>query len=73
MVQCHAMAHPSLPPCRGYSHAPEYYKAGGYLCPSDIFYGRPKRAVNTYGKWKVDEKCIKEEQEWKQYQLYGCR
>ena len=38
---------------RGYSHAPEYYKAGGYICPSDIFYGRPKRAVNTYGKWKV--------------------
>jgi len=26
---------------------------GGYVCASDIFYGRPKRAVNTYGKWKV--------------------
>ena len=37
----------------GYSHSPDYYKAGGYICPSDIFYGRPKRAVNTYGKWKV--------------------
>ena len=37
----------------GYSYAKEYYKAGGYLCPSDIFYGRPKRAANTYGKWKV--------------------
>ena len=37
----------------GYSYAKEYYKEGGYLCPSDIFYGRPKRAANTYGKWKV--------------------
>merc|ERR1711962_344195 len=37
----------------GYTHSPEYYKEGGYVCPSDIFYGRPKRAVNTYGKWKV--------------------
>ena len=39
--------------CSGYSHSPDYHKAGGYICPSDIFYGRPKRAVNTYGKWKV--------------------
>ena len=23
------------------------------MCPSDIYYGRPKRAMNTYGKWKV--------------------
>ena len=23
------------------------------MCASDIFYGRPKRAINTYGKWKV--------------------
>ena len=38
---------------RGYTYSPEYYKSGGYVCPSDIFYGRPKRAVNTYGKWKV--------------------
>ena len=37
----------------GYSYAKDYYKDGGYLCPSDIFYGRPKRAANTYGKWKV--------------------
>ena len=32
---------------------PDYYKTGGYICPSDIFYGRPKRAINTYGQWKV--------------------
>lgn len=38
---------------QGYTYAKEYYKEGGYLCPSDIFYGRPKRAVNTYNKWKV--------------------
>ena len=38
---------------RDYHYAPEYYKRGGYICPSDIYYGRPKRAVNTYGKWKV--------------------
>lgn len=25
----------------------------GYVCPSDIFYGRPKRAENTFGEWKV--------------------
>ena len=25
----------------------------GYVCPSDIFYERPKRALNTYGQWKV--------------------
>ena len=31
----------------------DYYKSGGYICPSDIFYGRPKRAINTYGQWKV--------------------
>merc|ERR1711935_693387 len=37
----------------GYAYAHDYYKKGGYLCPSDIYYGRPKRAVNTYGKWKV--------------------
>jgi len=37
----------------GYKYSPEYYKDGGYLCPSDIFYGRPKRAANTYGAWKV--------------------
>jgi hypothetical protein len=37
----------------GYTYSPDYYKEGGYVCPSDIFYGRPKRAVNTYGKWKV--------------------
>jgi len=37
----------------GYHYAPDYYKQGGYLCPSDIYYGRPKRAMNTYGKWKV--------------------
>ena len=39
--------------CSGYHYAPDYYKQGGYLCPSDIYYGRPKRAMNTYGKWKV--------------------
>ena len=38
---------------RGYTYAEDYYKGGGYICPSDIFYGRPKRAVNTYGQWKV--------------------
>ena len=37
----------------GYSYYKDYYKGGGYVCPSDIFYGRPKRAINTYGKWKV--------------------
>ena len=37
----------------GYTYYQDYYKGGGYACPSDIFYGRPKRAVNTYGKWKV--------------------
>ena len=25
----------------------------GYVCPSDIFYERPKRALNTYGQWTV--------------------
>ena len=35
------------------SRSQDYYKDGGYVCPSDIFYGRPKRAINTYGKWKV--------------------
>jgi len=38
---------------RNYQYAPEYYKRGGYICPSDIYYGRPKRAENTYGEWKV--------------------
>ena len=37
----------------GYSYAKDYYKGGGYICPSDIFYGRPKRSINTYGQWKV--------------------
>ena len=35
---------------------------GGYVCPSDIFYGRPQRAVNTWGHWKVKSAfvtCIK--------------
>ena len=26
---------------------------GGYICQSDIFYARPKRAQNTYGQWKI--------------------
>jgi len=38
---------------QGYTYEKEYYKEGGYLCPSDIYYGRPKRAMNTYNKWKV--------------------
>ena len=29
----------------GYAYAHDYYKKGGYLCPSDIYYGRPKGAV----------------------------
>ncbi|CAG7731018.1 unnamed protein product, partial [Allacma fusca] len=41
------------PPYQGYSYSPEYYKKGGYICPSDIYYARPRRAMNTYGKWKV--------------------
>jgi hypothetical protein len=24
----------------GYTYSKEYYKDGGYICPSDIFYGR---------------------------------
>ena len=31
-------------------HRPE---DGGYVCSADIFYGRPKRAENTFGEWKV--------------------
>ena len=37
----------------GYNYYQDYKNGGGYACPSDIFYGRPKRAVNTYGQWKV--------------------
>ena len=37
----------------GYSYDHNYADGGGYVCPSDIFYGRPQRAVNTYGEWKV--------------------
>ena len=36
---------------RGFSA--EHHSDGGYVCPSDIFYGRPKRGQNTYGEWKV--------------------
>ena len=38
---------------RGYRYRPDYHEGGGYICPADVFYGRPKRAVNTYGQWKV--------------------
>ena len=38
---------------RGYHYDPSYATGGGYVCPSDVFYGRPLRAVNTYGEWKV--------------------
>ena len=31
----------------------EHHSDGGYVCPSDIFYGRPKRGENTFGEWKV--------------------
>ena len=37
----------------GQAHAASYLEEGGYICPSDIFYGRVKRAVNTFGQWKV--------------------
>ena len=46
----------------GYSYAKDYYKGGGYICPSDIFYGRPKRSINTYGQWKVISLRIKASQ-----------
>ena len=47
-------------PGAGSSHNPMLHPysctaRGGYVCSSDIFYGRPKRAVNTYGQWKVRE------------------
>ncbi|XP_035705465.1 LIM domain-containing protein A isoform X2 [Folsomia candida] len=41
------------PPYHGYTYKTDYFKKGGYICPSDIYYGRPKRAMNTYGQWKV--------------------
>ncbi|ODN05207.1 hypothetical protein Ocin01_01494 [Orchesella cincta] len=41
------------PPYHGYTYSTDYFKKGGYICPSDIYYARPKRAMNTYGKWKV--------------------
>ena len=37
----------------GQTHTAAYQEAGGYICPSDIVYGRVKRAVNTFGQWKV--------------------
>jgi len=37
----------------GYSYNPDYHNTGGYICPADVFYGRPKRASNTHGQWKV--------------------
>ncbi len=43
---------------RHYQYSPDYYKHGGYICPSDVYYGRPKRAVNTYGVWKVNTNLL---------------
>ena len=37
----------------GHVYGQTYQEQGGYICPSDIFYGRLKRAVNTFGEWKV--------------------
>ncbi|XP_043209709.1 uncharacterized protein LOC122374794 [Amphibalanus amphitrite] len=37
----------------GHAYGASYQEQGGYICPSDIFYGRVKRAVNTFGEWKV--------------------
>ena len=47
-------------PSSGYTYSKDYYKTGGYICPSDIFYGRPKRAINTYGQWKVIVNLVNE-------------
>jgi len=40
-------------PITGSSYSTAYKHGGGYLCPSDVFYARVKRAVNTFGQWKV--------------------
>lgn len=32
---------------------PDYYKDGGYICPSTVSYVQPRRAKNTDGNWKV--------------------
>ncbi|RWS12018.1 uncharacterized protein B4U79_17488, partial [Dinothrombium tinctorium] len=32
---------------------PDYYKEGGYICPSTVNYIQPRRAMNTEGLWKV--------------------
>ena len=38
---------------RNYSYNEDYKSHGGYLCPSDITYGQPKRGRTTKGEWKV--------------------
>ncbi|XP_037084247.1 uncharacterized protein LOC119104634 isoform X2 [Pollicipes pollicipes] len=42
-----------LPTTSGYAYSDSYQRDGGYICPSDVFYARVKRAVNTYNEWKV--------------------
>ena len=36
-----------------YTYNHDYHSNGGYLCPSDINYSRPKRRLTTRGEWKV--------------------
>lgn len=37
----------------GFGLKPDYYKDGGYICPSTVSYVQPRRAKNTEGNWKV--------------------
>lgn len=32
---------------------PDYYKDGGYICPSEVTYVGIRRAKNTQGMWKI--------------------
>jgi hypothetical protein len=38
---------------RGHRYNTDYYRSGGYVCPSLVNYARPKRAQNVRGHWKV--------------------
>lgn len=38
---------------QGQDHPRDYGQNGGFVCPSEVHYGRPHRAKNRRGEWKV--------------------
>ncbi|XP_015903201.1 uncharacterized protein [Parasteatoda tepidariorum] len=51
--QAYTLEHYYGPYAQASSSNHEYGQNGGFVCPSEVHYGRPHRAKNRQGEWKV--------------------